>query len=140
MRKYIILAIVMLLLSGCSTGSNYYGDYEESENQVIEEDYIYTEDDLEDSYAEGWNAMCEEVFSSYEILYYNDVAYSLDDYYDSFNTPNFNDILGSADGEYYSYDNLLEAYDQGKQEALDSIFIDTDVLCYGEERFYKYDY
>ncbi len=139
-KNIIIIAIIMLMLTGCSTGSNYYGDYSENEIEIVEEEYIYTLEDIEEKYAEGWNNLCEEVFSSYDVLYYSDVAYRLDDYYNTFDTPILIDIVGSADGEFYNDDNLQEAYDIGKQEALDSIFIDTDVLCYGEERFYKDDY
>lgn len=139
-RKLVIVAIIMILLTGCSSGSNYYGDYSENEREIIEEEYIYSLEDLEEKYADGWNSQCEDVFSSYEVLYYSDVAYRFDDYYSSFDTPMLNDIVGSADGEYYNDVNLQEAYDIGKQEALDNIFVDTDVLCYGEERFYRYDY
>ena len=142
-RKWctVLLIAILLIMTGCATNAI---DTSASDGQTYDEsaretgDYTY--DDVISSYNEGWDEASEEVFMNHDDLYYDDYQYSIDDYEGcAYGEPYIDESY--PDTEYpYTDENIEDAHDQGREAALDEIFCDTDVLCYGEERYYRDDY
>ena len=139
----VILIALLVIFSACSTNATDTNNDEasvSSESYVSEETGEYTYDDLIDSYYQGWNDACDEVFWDYTELYYDDYQYSYYDYID--NADGEPDIYETYEGTDYPYieSDISDAYNQGREYALDTMFSDTEVLCYGEDRYYRGDY
>lgn len=127
-----MIAMMMFL---CNCSNDVY-----NERPSVEETGDITYSELESSYTDGWNEACEEVFSDYSELYYDGYQYSFDDFYDYVDgSPSIYESYPDTDYPYVAADED-EAYYQGREAALDTIFWDTDVLCYGEDRYYRSDY
>lgn len=144
----VILVILPLVFTGCTRDSvssnlNRQEYKEESTNgffSVHEETGDLSYSDIEDAYVNGWNDACDEVFWYRDDLYYDGYQYSYYDFYDYVDgSPYVEESYPDTDYPYLYGDEEI-SYRQGREAALDTIFWYTDVLCYGEERYYKSDY
>lgn len=139
----VILITLLMTFSACSpdvNGTNYCKANISSVCDTYEESGEYTYDDLMDSYYQGWNEACDEVFRDYKELYFSENQYSYYDYKDNAHgEPDIDETYEDSEYPYIESD-ISKAYNQGREYALDTIFLDTEVLSHGEECYYRGDY
>nr|WP_315021888.1 hypothetical protein [uncultured Aminipila sp.] len=136
MKKIILIIILINIFSlyGCNSPpseSDYYKNTEEVNENTYEKTGEYTYDDIYDAYCDGWNEACEEVFCDYDELYYDDYMYCLEDYYDFVDGEPWLDESYSDTELPYIESDYEEAYLQGRESALETIFCDTRCFVLG---------